>query len=432
MTTENEIENAFLEGKNVYISGVGGTGKSFLLKNLYNKNKNDGQSYLTSTTGISSYNIGGRTIHSWAGFICPSNMTDGDAVIKKILNIIKKDSRISKRIKNTKCLFIDEISMLGATYFTLLDIITRNLLNPDLVFGGIQIICTGDMLQLPPVKDLFPFQSDIWDDLKFKYFNLTICHRFNDEEYIELLKRARQGKLNKNDKDLLKSRIKPPSGEITPTILLSKNIDVDTINKTELEKLVGDCTIFKSVDQVLSLKGNPISGDIPPEIETEIHGDKLTYLKVGAQVMLTINIDIDSGLFNGSRGIVKEILPEEIKVKFMNGVETQIPLHIFTIETDFCTYTRKTFPLKLCWAISQHKSQGLTLDCIYIDIGHNIFCAGQAYVALSRCRNLNSLFIKSFVPEKIYADKLALKFEEKMLYQISQKYILTPNMRVLN
>ena len=417
-TIEEEIEASFLSGNNIYVSGVGGTGKSFLIKKLFNKYKNkNGNSgiFLTSTTGISAHNIGGRTINGWAGFNCPDNCNDPEKVITKCLLKIKHNKLLLKKWKTTKTLFLDEISMLGGTYLTLLDAVAKIVRQNQLPFGGIQIVCTGDMLQLPPVKDVYPFEVDVWNSFNFKYFNLIKCYRFDDTEYVELLKRARLGCLNANDIKLLKSRMNLDIGDIIPTILLSHNQDVYTKNKEEIDKLPGELVIYYANDSFVDFKGKQIKSMFPSEIEDEFSCEKILYLKKGAQVMLTVNLDVDNGFVNGSRGVVTDILSDKINVKFMNGMNLSIEKHDFKVEINDIEYTRTTYPLKLCWATTIHKSQGLTLDCIYIDIGENIFCPGQAYVALSRCRNLKSLYIKKFNQTKIFPSKIAMKFENKYL-----------------
>jgi len=417
LNTEQQIEQAFLDGKNIYISGVGGTGKSYFIKYLNEKYE---KGVLTSTTGISAFNIGGRTLHSWAGVVLPNNEDDPEKIFKRCIFKIKKDVRILKRWKFTKCLFIDEVSMLGGTYLTLLDAIAKVVRKSDKPFGGIQIVCTGDFLQLPPVKDVYPFEVNIWSDLNFTTFNLTKCHRFNDNVYMELLKRARIGKFTKEDIEILQKRVGLEIGEIIPTILLSKNADVYEKNRKELDKLPGETNIITAVDEVLDQQGKKIGEFIPKEIEDEFTCEKTLYLKSRAQVMLTINYDIEMGFVNGSRGVIQSITRSAmdgsviVHVKFMNGAILPVTSHSFGIEDGDVKYVRKMLPLKLCWATSIHKSQGLTLDNIYVDLGKDIFCPGQGYVALSRCRNLNSLHIKTFLPSKIYPDKKALEFERTL------------------
>ncbi len=471
---ENDIEQSFIQGNNIYISGVGGTGKSFLLKKIFQKYssgwkqekpedcpvclekigdtdilacghyvhtscisksekplcpicKHDTRipkkvSYLTSTTGISAYNIGGRTIHNWAGFICPNNdeMDDPQKVIDRCIKKVRTDWVKANRWRTTSVLFIDEISMLGGTFLDLLNAVARIVRKNNKPFGGIQVVCTGDMLQLPLVKDYYPFEVEAWNLMKFKCFNLTTCHRFDDDSYIELLKRARVGKLCELDVKILKSRVARPADDIIPTMLLSKNRDVYEKNRNELDKLPGESIIIKCSDYVLNEKGERIDDKIPPEIEENFNCDKILYIKEKSQVMLTINMDVESGLVNGSRGIITSIQRSNfdnsivVYVKFKNGMHVPISEHAFAFEDDGVSYVRKTLPIKLCWCASIHKSQGLTLDCIYTDLGQDIFCPGQAYVALSRCRNLNGLYIKSFHPSKVFANKTALEFEKTL------------------
>jgi ATP-dependent exoDNAse (exonuclease V) alpha subunit len=237
---------------------------------------------------------------------------------------------------------------------------------------------------------------------------------------MELLKRARIGKFTKEDIEILQKRVGLEIGEIIPTILLSKNADVYEKNRKELDKLPGETNIITAVDEVLDQQGKKIGEFIPKEIEDEFTCEKTLYLKSRAQVMLTINYDIEMGFVNGSRGVIQSITRSAmdgsviVHVKFMNGAILPVTSHSFGIEDGDVKYVRKMLPLKLCWATSIHKSQGLTLDNIYVDLGKDIFCPGQGYVALSRCRNLNSLHIKTFLPSKIYPDKKALEFERTL------------------
>ena len=419
--SKEDILNSFFKGNNIYISGRAGSGKSVILKEIYKKCKetlpNDSV-YITSTTGISAYNIGGRTLHSWAGVVLPSYVRDPHKFLKSCVKRILLDFQKKKRWKNTKVLLIDEISMLGASYLELLNAIAKEIRNNNLPFGGIKIVASGDFLQLPPVNDVFCFESDVWSDLKFKNFNLQTEWRFDDPTYANILKRARVGELNKVDLDLLKSRLVKnfKMDDIFPTILYPRNEDVEKINKDKLDSIPIDAVIFKSLDKVIDKEtGVEVKSKIPDEISNEFICETMVKLKVNAQVMLIANLDVSNGLTNGSRGIVKEIKAEGVLVKFINGVEVMINSYTFEIDDDDYKYTRTVIPLKLAYAISIHKSQSLTVDCILVDVGYKIFCSGQAYVALSRCRNLNSLYISSILQNKIYADETALEYEMKML-----------------
>jgi ATP-dependent DNA helicase PIF1 len=419
--SKEDILQSFLKGDNIYISGRAGSGKSVILKEIYNKCKetlSKDSFYITSTTGISAYNIGGRTIHSWAGVILPSYVKNPHQLLKSCVKRILLDFQKKKRWKNTKVLLIDEISMLGASYLELLNAIAKEVRHNNLPFGGIRIVASGDFLQLPPVNDAFCFESDVWSDLNLKNFNLKTEWRFDDPIYANLLKRARVGELSKVDSDLLKSRLVKnfKMDEIFPTILYPRNEDVEKINKDKLDSIPIDAVIYRSLDKVIDKEtGTEVNTRIPDEISNEFICETMVKLKVNAQVMLIANLDVTNGLTNGSRGIVKEIKEEGVVVKFINGVEVTISSYTFEIDDDEYKYTRTVIPLKLAYAISIHKSQSLTVDYILVDVGYKIFCPGQAYVALSRCRNLKSLYISSFLQNKIYPDETALEYEMKML-----------------
>jgi ATP-dependent DNA helicase PIF1 len=419
--SKEDILQSFLKGDNIYISGRAGSGKSVILKEIYNKCKetlSKDSFYITSTTGISAYNIGGRTIHSWAGVILPSYVKNPHQLLKSCVKRILLDFQKKKRWKSTKVLLIDEISMLGASYLELLNAIAKEVRHNNLPFGGIRIVASGDFLQLPPVNDAFCFESDVWSDLKLKNFKLQTEWRFDDSIYANLLKRARVGELSKVDSDLLKSRLVKnfKMDEIFPTILYPRNEDVEKINKDKLDSIPIDAVIYRSLDKVIDKEtGAEVSTRIPDEISNEFICETMVKLKVNAQVMLIANLDVTNGLTNGSRGVVKEIKGEGVVVKFINGVEVTISSYTFEIDDDDYKYTRTVIPLKLAYAISIHKSQSLTVDCILVDVGYKIFCPGQAYVALSRCRNLKSLYISSFLQNKIYPDETALEYEMKML-----------------
>ena len=341
------------------------------------------------------------------------------------MSCIKKDRTKLVRWRSTSVLFIDEISMLGGSYLMLLDAVGRMVRDPHKPLGGIQIVCTGDMLQLPPVNDVYPFEVDVWKSLSFQTYNLNICYRFDDMNFTEILKRARIGALNSRDIDTLKSRMNLKiDDDVKPTIILPTNVEVDRINRNKLDELEGETVIFPAQDYVYNHHKQIVKENIPKDVLDGMNCDNLLHIKIGAQVMLTINKDIDAGMVNGARGVVKSITKNSIlnesiiTVKFISGRIEHITTHDFTVEEDDRTYIRTGFPLKVCFAITFHKVQGLTLDCVYVDIGSSIFCAGQAYVGLSRCKNLESLYLLSFNPKKIYPNKTALRFDMSMMNSV--------------
>ncbi len=412
--------------ENIYIAGTGGSGKSYLMCKVFDFIQKTFHSVLTSTTGVSAFNIGGRTIHSWSGLILPDQIPKNiNDFLSMMVNKIKNDHDLLNRWKNIELLFIDEISMLGGSYLDVLDHIAKKVRENDNPMGGIQIICSGDMLQLPPVKDEFPFECYTWKELEFKFYVLKTRYRFTDKNFANLLDRARVGKLTVNDINQLKTRVgKQSQGPIKPTIILSKKAEVDSINNAELNKLKGETIV---IDATVTIKRNSLLhqdlGDlavneipldkVPKEIVFPV--DLYIRIKIGAQVMLIKNLNVDTGLVNGARGVVMGYDESFIDIMFKNGVKTKIARAEFKNEETNNTYVCIQFPIILAWASTIHKSQGCTLDCARVDIGDSIFMAGQAYVALSRCKNLESLFIGTMNPQKIYADKIALRFESKML-----------------
>ena len=277
-------------------------------------------------------------------------------------------------------------------------------------------------MQLPPVNDEYCFKSSVWKDLNFNVINLTKLYRFNDDLYSSLLSRVRLGKNTKEDNQELFKRYfaykkykeeedkeeeddQKIDLKIKPTFLYSKKVNVNDKNLEELHKNSNELITFKArySEQHKLCK---------------IDLDKLDsnlYLKIGAQVMLTTNIDVESGLVNGSRGVVLTYDSGILTVKFLNGMEIGFSRHTYTVEEDGkVMYKIEQYPFILAYALSIHKVQGCTLDYAIIDIGHSVFEENMSYVALSRVRNLQGLFLLNFQPYKIMPAKEALEFYESL------------------
>lgn len=412
-STQDEIINELLSGQNIFLTGSGGTGKSYLIKYIFDILKSRGQKiYKTGSTGVASENIGGVTINSWAG------VQLGD----KSANYYHLKLSESKRKQwiEANFLIIDEISMVGAKLFQLISDLGMIIKRNRKPFGGIGILICGDVCQLPPVNDDYFFKSKAYQDLKFKTVRLTHPWRFQkDIDFFHLLSRVRIGKQTEDDIKLLQNRVSVynkemknkifEEGDIKPTQMFSKKVDVNNINLQELKNLKEVEHHYQSDDNLIKKDGsNATIKSFQETIENSV--PSLLKLKVGAQVMLTWNIDVENGLCNGSRGVVLECLDNRILVKFKNG-EHFISPNVWKIETDDEIFTRMQFPLILAWATTIHKSQSATLDYVIIDIGSNIFCDNMAYVALSRCRSLDSIYIIKFDPSKIKCDQTAYEFD---------------------
>lgn len=412
--------------QSIFITGGGGTGKSHMLKQLYNayRLKHEQGAFILSSTGVSAHNIGGGTVHWWGG------MKKGEGSIENIMRYMNTNAKV--RWRTSSVLFIDEISMLGASFFDKLDQIGKTLRHNQQPFGGIILVISGDFLQLPPVNDSYAFKSEAWKSINFVNIKLNMPWRFQGNlDHFFTLSRIRLGKPTEEDIQIIQRRveayremIKQPD-IILPTNLYSRRMDVDAINYMEMNKINEDCYSYVARDN-FSLKkgyGNYVQDKDIPMIQEIMSKNVLpeVSLKKGCQVMLTSNISVNDGLANGSRGVVIDCTNEFILVKFKNGKTYSVSPFIFTLETDKYVFTRVQIPLRLSYATTIHKSQGLTLDSALISIGYDIFENNMSYVALSRVRDFDSLYIDNFDPNKIRAHPDALEFE------MNQKYDLVIN-----
>jgi ATP-dependent DNA helicase PIF1 len=401
------------QGHNVFLTGPGGVGKSYYIIKL---KKDLGEDLtITSTTGVSSFNLGAQTIHSFSGIGAMKRTDTLDSVMKRVIKTKSKEN-----IKKCKILVIDEISMLGRSYLEMIDKVFRKVRGKDSPLGGVQVIFTGDFLQLPPVNDEFAFHSDVWTGLSLKTIYLTKMYRVNDPVYTAILERVRVGEHTADDNRILYQRYfaykkmkeeedesndatKNDPNKIKPTYLYSKKLNVKDKNMEELATNPNELLIF---DPVLVKENN--KSDLKVLLEP-------LYMKVGAQVMLTVNLDCDNGLVNGSRGVVVDYVDKELKVKFLNGSVLSFAPHEFIFEEDGkMTHRIFQYPFILAYALSIHKVQGSTLDFAVIDIGYSVFEASMSYVALSRVRNLEGLFLEAFQPHKIFCNKEALEFYKNL------------------
>ena len=420
-------EAVFENKENLFLNGIAGSGKSYLLKQLYDEAVKRGiNSVLTSTTGVSSFNISGCTIHSFTGIVLPSQMPkDPEEYISRIVSRIKFKRYLLKKWQNLKILFIDEVSMLGANYIDVINEVAKRVRGCSSPFGGIQVVASGDFLQLSPVNDSFCFESPCWDELRFKNYVLTKAYRFTEQKWNDILQRARIGKLTKEDMDVLKGCVnKKNTSDIQPTVIYSLRRDVDNINEVALDDLPSEFISFIGEDTLGEEEKTEsvsiirhCSEEQSKVLDSTLNIGRNIKLKVGAQVMLVANLDVATGLVNGSRGIIMKITDEGAIVKFKGKeYEFEYPVgpYSFKIEHGGEYYVRKILPLIPAYASTVHKMQGLTIDCGIINCGSSIFSPGQAYVALSRVRSLDGLFLEQISQSKIYPNKIALNFEEKM------------------
>jgi len=396
-----------MNGGNILLTGPAGTGKSFTIKYIIEllkaNNKNVG---LTATTGTAAFIIGGQTIHSYMG------MGIGEESIADIFIKIKKKAGIYRTLVELDVLIIDEVSMLDAALLekisgilcyvkshSLKDI---GLLNKP--FGGIQVIFIGDFCQLAPVKGFYCFLSKLWIEADIKVIMLDELVRQNDDLlFQQILQIIRKGKCTDNILKVLNAlKDTQFEDEIIPTKLYPKNVNVDKINEMEIEKLkkAGNKTVIYKA--IAGGGGSGSSGSASAGINKYD-----VELVENSQVIITRNIDIVNGLVNGTRGIVKNLFKDFVIIKDTQGNLHNIVYYKDVLEggsgsgggSGGAKKSAKAadkshilhMPLKVSYALSIHKSQGMTIDAMEIDLGDNIFTCGQGYTALSRAKSLRSI-----------------------------------------
>ncbi|XP_056388989.1 ATP-dependent DNA helicase PIF1 isoform X2 [Hyla sarda] len=416
-TEQSTILSTILSGRNVFFTGSAGTGKSYLLKRIVGALPPK-STYATASTGVAACHIGGTTLHAFAG------IGSGKAPLEQCIELAKRPG-VRQHWISCRHLIIDEISMVEGEFFDKLEAVARAVRGKDEPFGGIQLIVCGDFLQLPPVTQAssqtkFCFQAKSWRRCIHLTMELTAVRRQTDKRFISLLQAIRLGRCTEEvtRQLLLTVNNKIERDGILATRLCTHKDDVDLTNDRRLQQLPGEMQQYDALDSDPMLV-KTVNAQCPV-------GEKIL-LKKGAQVMLTKNLDVARGLVNGARGVVVGFdgagkpLP---KVRFLCGVTEVMKPERWVIKANGGVFlSRQQLPLKLAWAISIHKSQGMTLDCVEISLSR-VFESGQAYVALSRARNLEGLRVMDFDPKAVNANPYVLQFyarlkKERALYQTS-------------
>ncbi len=376
-------------GKNIFLTGQAGSGKTYILnKYIDYLRAREIEPTITASTGIAATHIGGVTIHSWAATGITSRLTDYD------IEILQEKQYLWKRFESAKVLIIDEISMISPELLDSIDRILRAFRFNAEPFGGLQVIFSGDFFQLPPVRGRgeqhnqekrYAWQADVWNKL-----DLTICyleeqHRQSGKSRLNsVLNEIRAGSVSEDSMNLLRGRYrKEPDSEVPATKLYTHNIDVDAINERELAALPAHPHYFD-----MTGKGNK------KLIETIKKGtlaqDRIA-IKEDARVLFVKN-NYEKGYMNGSVGVVTGFseagYPE---VELINGSVIEASPEMWSLdEGGKVLASVSQIPLRLAWAITVHKSQGMSLDTAEVDLSKS-FESGQGYVALSRLRSLGGL-----------------------------------------
>jgi ATP-dependent exoDNAse (exonuclease V) alpha subunit len=395
LSSEQQAVLDLIESHNnhLFITGKAGSGKSTLLKAFKSSTKK--RVVVLAPTGIAALNVGGQTIHSFMQLSTSLKLDER-----------KLSHQKTTLLKSLDAVIIDEISMVRADVIDAIDRRLRQARSCQLAFGGVQLIMFGDLYQLPPIVDdlmvqkylevkysgIYFFNAEVWRLTKLYVYELNSIFRQSDDDFKRILNEIRQGSISQKSLEILNKRVQSPKPNSQVITLAPTNKVVNEINNLKLERLSGREYSYATSKYNLKV----IDGSI----------DNPLRLKVGAQVMLTKN-DPHKRWVNGTLGTVKSLTRRNIKVKIGTKVYS-INKSVWT-KTEYC-FSPKTssieekivkvaeqYPIKLAWAVTIHKSQGQTYDSCVIDLSHGAFTKGQAYVALSRCKSLEGLYLKSVV-----------------------------------
>lgn len=404
---QHRVVQTVLKGESIFFTGGGGTGKSYLLKKLISLLP-PSTTGVTASTGIAACHIDGITLHQFLGIGRVDPHTPGVGV--QMISRIRRNPDKVQLLRNTKVLVIDEISLIDAKMFELVHEILSGVRQSDSsqLFGGVQLVLSGDFLQLPPVliqiksevsesvKVKFCFESKLWNKAIKKSFQLTQIFRQSDIQFANILNEIRFGTCSERTAQCLIDRVKHSSKSDSNVLkLLPLNKEVVALNEEQLAKLPRGVPkqTFSAIDTVF---------DLAFSLDTVCPVKSSLTLTVGCRVILVVTLSVSEKLVNGSVGTVVKFsaspsipyikfdgLPEPIGVSPHEWVFKQSGKEVAR---------RRQIPLSLAWGVSIHKSQGMTLSACEVSLD-KIFEAGQAYVALSRCKSLETLSIISETPQ---------------------------------
>ncbi len=382
--TQNEALDILKLGHNVFLTGAAGSGKTYLLNQYIEYLRSNKISVgITASTGIAATHMGGTTIHSFAGMGIKDTLTGKD-----IADLFKRQY-LRKRFLHTKVLIIDEISMLHSYRLDMVNKICQAFKKNDMPFGGMQIVMCGDFFQLPPVSrgeesSDFVTESTIWQEMQLRICYLDEQHRQDDRAFLRVLNDIRNNEVTEVTFEHLSERLnKKTEGYSRPTRLFTHNTDVDAINKTHLEALDGE-----EHEYAMNWRG---SLGLTETLRKSCLAPERLALKKGAQVMFVKN-NYEAGYVNGTLGEVIDFDENESPViRTFDGAEIKVGYASWEVkEDDKELASISQIPLRLAWAITVHKSQGMSLDAAEIDLSRS-FIPGMGYVALSRVRSLKGL-----------------------------------------
>ncbi|CAA6805291.1 MAG: putative helicase [uncultured Sulfurovum sp.] len=398
--------NLLKSGKNIFITGSAGTGKTYLLRQYiqYLKERRIHPT-VVAPTGIAASHLKGQTIHSFFALGIRDTVVDNGYVA-----FLLEKSYLKSRFSKLKVLIIDEVSMVSPEIFSSMDKVLRAFKNNPEPFGGVQVVISGDFFQLPPVsrefkEKRFAWQSPVWKSLELKSCYLEEKFRQDDNRLIFVLDEIRSGEVSQKSQSILEQCFHTElNSKLTATKLFTHNVDVDRINIEELNRLKGKSQTFKYTS-----KGT--AKNIEKIFKTALVLEELT-LKKGAMVIFIKN-NPEKFYVNGTTGMVVGFENDIPVVKTSTGQKIRVVAEDWTLENDKGenVATVSQMPLRLAWAITIHKSQGMTLDAVQIDLSQT-FEVGQGYVALSRIRNIEGLQLLGLNEMALKVEPLTLRIDE--------------------
>ena len=409
--TQKQALTILQQGHNVFLTGAAGSGKTFLLDKFIKLiSATEKRIAVTATTGLAATHLRGRTIHSWVGIGIADQLT------RSQLNKIITSTKLQENIRTTNILIIDEISMLHDFRLDMIDQVCREVRRNPKVFGGLQVVLSGDFFQLPPItkdanlkleKTSFITNSEAWQAADFKICYLREQHRQTDDNQLtDILNALRNNVLTNQHVDLLRNRILPNPGNLTE--LHCHNLDIDQINKKRLAE------IPHKEYQFAGEKLNPHRDKkLLDQLLRNCLAEELLKLKQDALVMFIKN-DTQNQYINGSLGKIKGFHSRDGYpiIELNSGKTIFVDLATWSITQDEVELVRfRQLPLKLAWAMTIHKSQGMTLDGAFIDLS-KAFETGMGYVALSRLKSLEGLYLKGFNETALQINPEVLRIDQ--------------------